>query len=150
MEALVAKPDLSTFLTAVGVAGLADTLNSTGPFTVFVPNNEAFAKIPSRILWSYRNPESIDQFKAMVSRHIVPNITLGKDSHYGIAGEADRKDYGIELETIGGEPILVLKGDVIWPQNTKIKSLLGKAYVKKDMSKWCVRNGCVYIIDNVL
>ena len=150
MEALVAKPDLSTFLTAVGVAGLADTLSSTGPFTVFVPNNEAFAKIPSKILWSYRNPESIDQFKAMVSRHIVPNIALGKDKYYGLVGEVDQKYYGIELETIGGETILAVKGDVIWPDHTKIKSLTGKAYVKNDMNKWCVKNGCIYIIDNVL
>jgi len=150
LEALVAKPDLSTFLTGVGVAGLVDTLNSSGPFTVFVPSNEAFAKIPSKILWSYQNPESIDQFKAMVSRHIVPNIALGKDQYYGLVGEVADDDYGIELETIGGETIMAFKGDVIWPDHTKIKSLQGTAYVKNDMSKWCVKNGCIYIIDNVL
>jgi len=150
LEALKAKPDLSTFLTAVGVGGLVDTLNSTGPLTVFVPNNEAFAKIPSKILWSYRNPESIDQFKAMVSRHIVPNIALGKDNYYGLVGEVADRDLGVELETIGGETVLAFKGDVIWPDHTKIKSLTGKAYVKNDMSRWCVKNGCIYIIDNVL
>ena len=150
METLVAWSQFSTFYTAVSVAGLADALNSTGPFTVFVPNNEAFDKIPSKILSSYGNPKSIGQFKDMVSRHIVPNVTLGKDEYYSLCGEVEQTNYGIELETIGGATILAVKGDAIWPHNTRIQSLVGKAYVTTDWSKWCVRNGCIYLIDNVV
>ena len=42
------NPLLSTLVEAVGEAGLVDTLNSDGPFTIFAPTNDAFAEIPSR------------------------------------------------------------------------------------------------------
>ena len=45
-----ANPDFSTLVTAVKAAGLVDTLNSKGPFTVFAPTNEAFAKLPAGAL----------------------------------------------------------------------------------------------------
>merc|ERR1711994_209268 len=50
VQAAVATPDLSTLVTAVTAAGLVDTLSGEGPFTVFAPNNDAFAKIPADTL----------------------------------------------------------------------------------------------------
>jgi uncharacterized surface protein with fasciclin (FAS1) repeats len=50
IETAVDNPDFSTLVTAIKAAGLVDTLAGTGPFTVFAPTNEAFAKIPSETL----------------------------------------------------------------------------------------------------
>ncbi|MEJ2292572.1 MAG: fasciclin domain-containing protein, partial [Deinococcales bacterium] len=46
VDVAVSNPDFSTLVTAVTEAGLVDTLNSEGPFTVFAPTNEAFAALP--------------------------------------------------------------------------------------------------------
>ena len=50
VETASSNPDFSTLVTAVTAAGLVDTLSGAGPFTVFAPTNEAFAKIPKATL----------------------------------------------------------------------------------------------------
>lgn len=63
--------DFSTLVTAVQAAGLVETLSSEGPFTVFAPNNAAFAKLPAGTVDSLLKPESADKLKSVLTYHVV-------------------------------------------------------------------------------
>merc|ERR1711972_110915 len=67
----------STLLAAVGAAGLADTLATGGPFTVFAPTNDAFAKIPKETLDGLLADK--DALTAVLLRHVVPEPSLPRD-----------------------------------------------------------------------
>ena len=66
-----ANPDFSTLVTAVKAAGLVDTLNSKGPFTVFAPTNEAFAKLPAGTVENLLKPENKEKLTAILTYHVV-------------------------------------------------------------------------------
>ncbi len=68
-EVVSGDPNFSTLLTAVQAAGLVDTLNSAGPFTVFAPTNAAFAKVPSDQLQSLLNDPAA--LKNVLLYHVV-------------------------------------------------------------------------------
>ncbi|MFB9994518.1 fasciclin domain-containing protein [Deinococcus oregonensis] len=71
IAAVVANdPNFSTLLTAVQAAGLASTLSSAGPFTVFAPTNAAFAKVPQDQLNALLNDPAA--LKALLLYHVVP------------------------------------------------------------------------------
>lgn len=61
----------NTLVTAVKAAGLESTLRSSGPFTVFAPTDEAFAKLPSATLQSLLKPENKDKLVAILTYHVV-------------------------------------------------------------------------------
>ena len=65
------NPDFSTLVAAVKAAGLVDTLSGPGPFTVFAPTNDAFAKLPAGTLDSLLKPENKDQLTAILTYHVV-------------------------------------------------------------------------------
>lgn len=62
----------NTLLTAVTKAGLAEALQSDGPFTVFAPNDEAFAKLPAGTLENLLKPENKQQLATIIKYHVVP------------------------------------------------------------------------------
>merc|ERR1719191_2594853 len=64
--------DLSTLVTAVVAADLADTLSSPGPFTVFAPTNEAFAALPAGTVDSLLKPENKAELADTLSFHVLP------------------------------------------------------------------------------
>ena len=64
-------PNLSTLVTAVQAAGLVDTLNGPGPFTVFAPTNDAFAAVPQATLNSLLQPENKAQLATVLTYHVV-------------------------------------------------------------------------------
>merc|ERR1719220_3096048 len=70
----IATPQLSTLLAAVKAAGLVDTLASAGPFTVFAPTNDAFAKVPKDALNALLADK--DALTAVLLRHVVPGAAL--------------------------------------------------------------------------
>lgn len=67
--------DFSTLVTAVTAAGLGETLSGAGPFTVFAPNNAAFAKLPAGTLDMLTKPESKDTLTGILTYHVVPGKT---------------------------------------------------------------------------
>ena len=73
------NPDFSTLVTAVKAAGLVDTLNSKGPFTVFAPTNAAFAKLPAGTVESLLKPENKDKLAAILTYHVVSGKVLAAD-----------------------------------------------------------------------
>ncbi|PMN91503.1 fasciclin domain-containing protein [Enterovibrio norvegicus] len=73
------NPDFSTLVAAVKAAGLVETLQGRGPFTVFAPTNEAFAKLPAGTVESLLQPENKDQLVAILTYHVVPGKVMAKD-----------------------------------------------------------------------
>ncbi|HWS40938.1 MAG TPA: fasciclin domain-containing protein [Arenimonas sp.] len=71
VEVAASNPDFSTLVAAVKAAGLVDTLNSKGPFTVFAPTNAAFAKLPAGTVESLLKPENKEKLTAILTFHVV-------------------------------------------------------------------------------
>lgn len=68
----VEADNVTTVVSLVKMAGLVDTLKSEGPFTVFAPNNDAFAKLPADTVASLQKPENVDMLKTVLTYHVVP------------------------------------------------------------------------------
>jgi len=64
--------DFSTLVAAVSAAGLVETLQGDGPFTVFAPTNAAFAKLPPGTVENLLKPENKDQLIAILTYHVAP------------------------------------------------------------------------------
>ena len=71
--------NFNTLVTAVKAAGLVDTLNGAGPFTVFAPTDEAFAKLPAGTVENLLKPENKDKLVALLTYHVVPGKVLAAD-----------------------------------------------------------------------
>src|SRR6202789_2879836 len=72
VENAVNSPIHKTLVTAVKAAGLVDTLNSAGPFTVFAPTDTAFGKLPAGTVDTLVKPESHDTLVKILTYHVVP------------------------------------------------------------------------------
>ncbi len=79
VEVAAGNPDFSTLVAAVKAAGLVDTLNSAGPFTVFAPTNAAFAKLPAGTVESLLKPENKDKLTAILTYHVVAGKVMAAD-----------------------------------------------------------------------
>ena len=77
IETAVGNPDFSTLVTAIKKAGLVDTLSGAGPFTVFAPTNEAFAKIPIATLDSVLADKA--KLTSILTYHIVAGKVMAKE-----------------------------------------------------------------------
>ncbi len=69
----------NTLVAAVKAAGLVDTLKGPGPFTVFAPTDEAFAKLPAGTLESLLKPENKAKLQSILTYHVVAGTVLAKD-----------------------------------------------------------------------
>jgi len=87
----------STLVAAVKAAGLVEALKGDGPFTVFAPSDEAFAKLPAGTLESLLKPENKDKLTAILTYHVVPGKILSGDVKPG------------RVETLQGSKLLVSK-----------------------------------------
>jgi uncharacterized surface protein with fasciclin (FAS1) repeats len=79
VEVAAGNSDFSTLVAAVKAAGLVDTLNSKGPFTVFAPTNAAFAKLPAGTVESLLKPENKDKLVAILTYHVVAGKVKAAD-----------------------------------------------------------------------
>ncbi len=104
IAAIVANdPNFSTLLTAVQAAGLVDTLNGAGPYTVFAPTNAAFAKLPKADLDALLN--NPDQLRAVLMYHVVPGrVTSGQVVKLSSATTANGAD--IAIRTMNGRVMI--------------------------------------------
>lgn len=92
----VNSKDHTTLVAAVKAAGLVDTLEGKGPFTVFAPTNEAFEKLPKGTVDNLLKPENKATLKKILTYHVVP----------GKLEESDLTD-GKKLKTVDGEDLTV-------------------------------------------
>ncbi|MEL6360622.1 MAG: fasciclin domain-containing protein [Pseudomonadota bacterium] len=91
--------DLSTLVAAVTAAGLVETLNSDGPFTVFAPPNSAFEKLPEGTVASLLEPDQKDALTGILTYHVVSGEVMAADLVAAIAGEEDGM---FEITTVNG------------------------------------------------
>ena len=126
--------DFSTLVTAVEAAGLAETLNGDGPFTVFAPVNNAFAALPTGTLDTLLLPENQDQLTAVLTYHVVPQEAMSDDLSDGMT-----------VTTVQGQPLTVGVSDT----GVTLTDASGNtvSVVQADIE---AGNGVVHIIDAVL
>jgi uncharacterized surface protein with fasciclin (FAS1) repeats len=79
VDVAAGNPAFSTLVAAVGAAGLADTLKGPGPFTVFAPTNEAFAKLPAGTVENLLKPENKAQLVSILTYHVVSGKVMAAD-----------------------------------------------------------------------
>ena len=79
VETAVAAGQFGTLAAALTAAGLIDTLKSAGPFTVFAPNDEAFAKLPKGTVEELLKPENTAKLSAILTYHVVAGKVMAAD-----------------------------------------------------------------------
>lgn len=79
VETAIGNEDFSTLVALVKHAGLVETLSGEGPFTVFAPNNAAFAKLPKETVEALLSDKGKDQLAAILKYHVVPGKVMAAD-----------------------------------------------------------------------
>ena len=127
------SPDFSTLLTAVGEAGLAETLSGDGPFTVFAPTDEAFAALPAGTLDTLLKPANQDQLAAILTYHVVPAEVMAADITPG------------EVTTVNGATFTVSTdgGSVVITDGEGNEATVTRTDI-------VTSNGVIHVIDSVL
>jgi uncharacterized surface protein with fasciclin (FAS1) repeats len=137
----VNSKDHTTLVAAVKAAGLADTLSGTGPFTVFAPTNEAFAKLPAGTVDTLLKPENKDQLVGVLTYHVVPGRLTTKD----LMNQAMQNGGKAMLKTVEGDELTIeAKDGDLWVWDAKGNA--AKITVKNVMQS----NGVIQVIDTVL
>jgi len=133
--------DHTTLVAAVKAAGLVETLEGPGPFTVFAPTNEAFAKLPAGTVDTLLKPENKEMLTKVLTYHVV-------------AGKMDSKDIAAAIKSgMGKAELTTVSGGKLWA------SMQGKDLIltdeKGDKSKVTIANveqsnGVIHVVDTVL
>jgi transforming growth factor-beta-induced protein len=129
IEAALATDSLSTLATAIKAAGLVEALQSEGPFTVFAPTNDAFAKLPAGTVATLLKPENINQLRSVLLFHVAKG-TYGAKDVTRLSG----------LETLQGQR-------VSFDASRKGVTVDGAGVVSADIQ---VQNGVIHVVDTVL
>ena len=79
VDTAVAAGTFKTLAAALGAAGLVDTLKGPGPFTVFAPTDDAFAKLPAGTVADLLKPENKAKLTAVLTYHVVPGRVMAAD-----------------------------------------------------------------------
>ena len=99
----VHSKDHTTLVAAVKAAGLVKTLEGPGPFTVFAPTNQAFAKLPKGTVKSLLEPQNKQKLASILTYHVVPGRITAADLMRMV-----KKDHGrAELKTVEGQDLVV-------------------------------------------
>jgi uncharacterized surface protein with fasciclin (FAS1) repeats len=137
----VHSKDHTTLVAAVKAAGLVETLQGPGPFTVFAPTNAAFAKLPAGTVDSLLKPEMKAKLAGVLTYHVVSGRLSAKD----LMDAAKRNGGNAEFKTVEGETILVeSKGNTLMILDSK-----GNAS-KVTIQNVFQSNGVIHVIDSVL
>jgi uncharacterized surface protein with fasciclin (FAS1) repeats len=137
----VNSKDHTTLVAAVKAGGLVDTLSSKGPFTVFAPTNEAFAKLPDGTVATLVKPENKAMLDKILTYHVVP----GRITAQMIAAMAARNHGTATLKTVEGEPLKFTKAGGSW---WVIDAKGDKARIT--IPNVMQSNGVIHVIDTVL
>jgi uncharacterized surface protein with fasciclin (FAS1) repeats len=129
VETAVAAGSFNTLVTAVKAGGLVDTLKGPGPFTVFAPTDEAFAKLPGGTVENLLKPENKQQLVAILTYHVVPGKVMSKD----LDGKKTM------AKTVEGTQVSIDATDGVRVNNAKV--------VKADIE---ASNGVIHVIDTVI
>jgi len=100
----VNSADHTTLVAAVKAAGLVDTLKGSGPFTVFAPTNDAFAKLPAGTVENLLKPENKDALTKILTYHVVP----GRLSALDLKKQIKAGNGQAELKTVSGGTLTLM------------------------------------------
>ncbi|WP_136660096.1 fasciclin domain-containing protein [Nitratireductor sp. XY-223] len=129
VDTAVSAGNFNTLVAAVQAAGLVETLKGEGPFTVFAPTDEAFAKLPAGTVEDLLKPENKDQLVAVLTYHVIPGKVMSGD----IAG----KKMGVK--TVQGSELTVDAMDGVKVDAANV--------VTPDIE---TSNGVIHVIDQVV
>lgn len=121
-------PNFKTLVAAVKAAGLVETLQGKGPFTVFAPTDEAFAKLPAGTLESLLKPENKEKLIAILTYHVVPGKVMAADVKTMAAKTVQGQSLNLKVSEAG-----------VMVDNAKV--------VKTDIA---TSNGVIHVIDSVI
>lgn len=121
----------NTLVAAVKAAGLAETLSGDGPFTVFAPTDEAFAKLPAGTVENLLKPENKDQLVSILTYHVLPGKVMYDDV----------KRTKSNPQTVQGSTVEL---DAMYSNRSMID---GAKIVKTDI---VASNGVIHVIDQVI
>jgi uncharacterized surface protein with fasciclin (FAS1) repeats len=135
------SPIHTTLVAAVKAGGLVDTLSSAGPFTVFAPTNDAFAKLPADTVPTLLKPENKDTLDKVLTYHVVP----GRISSKQLEAMIKKGNGKATLKTVQGEDLTVsmMDGKIML---TDAKGGMATVTTTDVFQS----NGVIYVIDTVL
>lgn len=138
----VNSKDHTTLVAAVKAAGLVDTLQGAGPFTVFAPTNAAFGKLPAGTVDSLVKPENKGKLTGILTYHVVP----GRMTAAGLMKAVKDGDGTARLKTVQGEELTIKQAG---PGKLTITDAKGDtaAVTVADVLQ---SNGVIHVIDTVL
>jgi uncharacterized surface protein with fasciclin (FAS1) repeats len=117
-----------TLVAAVKAVGLVETLQGKGPFTVFAPTDDAFAKLPAGTLEDLLKPENKEKLVSILTYHVVPGKVMAADVKTMKAKTVNGKELSIKVE-----------GGSVTVDDAKV--------VKADVA---ASNGVIHVIDKVV
>jgi uncharacterized surface protein with fasciclin (FAS1) repeats len=129
VEIAAANDQFSTLVAAVSAAGLVDTLEGDGPFTLFAPTNAAFAALPAGTVENLLKPENKDQLVKVLTYHVVPGAVTSDQ----LAGQR------MDVATVQGQTVRVNGIDGVRVNNARV--------TQADI---IASNGVIHRIDRVL
>ncbi|MGA8970219.1 MAG: fasciclin domain-containing protein [Pseudolabrys sp.] len=137
----VNSKDHTTLVAAVKAAGLVDTLQSPGPFTVFAPTNDAFAKLPAGTVDTLLKPENKKTLTNVLTYHVVPGRLTAKD----LMEKIKTGNGKAMLKTVEGADLTFAEKDgKLWIWDAKGDS--AQVTIRNVMQS----NGVIHVIDTVL
>jgi uncharacterized surface protein with fasciclin (FAS1) repeats len=142
VELAAATPDLSTLVIAFETGqALTGALSGKGPFTVFAPSNEAFAKLPKMTLDNLLDPKNITELRAVLAYHVHSGVAvLDYENDFGY--HPDGMKHEQEVEMLDGQQLKIV--------NTCGEVLIGNGGAKVTSAAIEASNGVVHIIHQVL
>ena len=129
VDTAVAAGSFNTLAKALTAAGLVETLKGDGPFTVFAPTDQAFAKLPAGTLEELLKPENVEKLRAILTYHVVPGSVKAAEV--------------VKLST----------ARTVQGQELKIRSEAGKVMVDNALvvkTDIAASNGVIHVIDSVI
>ena len=128
VDTAVSAGDFQTLAAALEAAGLIDTLKGDGPFTVFAPTDEAFAKLPEGTVEGLLQPENLDQLVAILTYHVVPGAVT-----------AEQVVTLNQAATVNGQTVDISVGDSVMVDDANV--------IATDIM---ATNGVIHVIDSVI
>lgn len=128
VDTALSAGNFSTLAAALGAAGLIEALRSEGPFTVFAPTDEAFAKLPAGTVESLLRPENKEKLTAILTYHVLP----GRVTARAVSSM-------VSATTLQGQKLKIGNGDGMKINDAKV--------ISADVE---TTNGVIHVIDSVL
>ena len=130
VDTAVSAGSFNTLVAAVQAAGLAKTLKGEGPFTVFAPTDDAFAKLPAGTVDNLLKPENREQLQQILTYHVVPGKVMSSDLQGKSTTAATVEGSDVEIDASGSAVMVE-----------------GATVTQADIA---ASNGVIHVIDKVI